>query len=602
MRLQEITFRFWSGIRFLRLLPQKLATIVSLLTSMAALCLLVYEFGFRFTPETRRQIFVAYQVFLQIFLYTGIIRILLNPKGFRHEKGFWIEVVVILSLVGIVVINGILEERNIPILDKINHIISYILLIFISLVQVSKQIVATLQRHLKPELMFAYSFLFIILLGAFLLMLPRAHRGDLEFIDALFTSASAVCVTGLTVVDISSTLTVTGQIILISLIQIGGIGVMTFTSFIAMSFFSQTSFQDQMALKSILNEESMNNIFRTLFYTLFTTLFIEAAGTYLIWTQIRELNNGLIPNKFFFSLFHSISAFCNAGFSTLPDNLCTPIVRNLYGFQSWIAALIILGGIGFPIVFNYSRLLNHKIRNLFYKLTGSSRRMPSHVRIVSTTTRIVIAFTLVLLVGGTILFFVFESNNTLKDLSSGEKLATSFFAAVTPRTAGFNNLPLSSFLPQTIFLTLILMWIGASPMSTGGGIKTTTFAVALKSMYSVIRGKKQVEIANRQLTPENVNRAGAIIFLSILWIGIATTLVSITEPHGTVTQVLFEVTSALSTVGLTLDFTHTLSDTGKIIISITMFVGRVGLITILSGIFHQQPAKTYTYADDTVIL
>lgn len=602
MRLQEITFRFWSGIRFLRLLPQKLATIVSLLTSMAALCLLVYEFGFRFTPETHRQIFVAYQIFLQIFLYTGIIRILLNPKGFRHEKGFWIEVVVILSLVGIVVINGILEKRNIPILDKINHIISYILLTFISLVQVSKQIVATLQRRLKPESMFAYSFLFIILLGAFLLMLPRAHRGDLEFIDALFTSASAVCITGLTVVDISSTLTATGQIILISLIQIGGIGVMTFTSFIAMSFFSQTSFQDQMALKSILNEESMNNIFRTLFYTLFTTLFIEAAGTYLIWTQIRELNNSLIPNKFFFSLFHSISAFCNAGFSTLPDNLCTPIVRNLYGFQSWIAALIILGGIGFPIVFNYSRLLNHKIRNLFYKLTGSSRRMPSHVRIVSTTTRIVIAFTLVLLVGGTILFFVFESNNTLKDLSSGEKLATSFFAAVTPRTAGFNNLPLSSFLPQTIFLTLILMWIGASPMSTGGGIKTTTFAVALKSMYSVIRGKKQVEIANRQLTPENVNRAGAIIFLSILWIGIATTLVSITDPHGTVTQVLFEVTSALSTVGLTLDFTHTLSDTGKIIISITMFVGRVGLITILSGIFHQQPAKTYTYADDTVIL
>ena len=378
MRLQEITFRFWSGIRFLRLLPQKLATIVSLLTSMAALCLLVYEFGFRFTPETHRQIFVAYQIFLQIFLYTGIIRILLNPKGFRHEKGFWIEVVVILSLVGIVVINGILEKRNIPILDKINHIISYILLTFISLVQVSKQIVATLQRRLKPESMFAYSFLFIILLGAFLLMLPRAHRGDLEFIDALFTSASAVCITGLTVVDISSTLTVTGQIILISLIQIGGIGVMTFTSFIAMSFFSQTSFQDQMALKSILNEESMNNIFRTLFYTLFTTLFIEAAGTYLIWTQIRELNNSLIPNKFFFSLFHSISAFCNAGFSTLPDNLCTPIVRNLYGFQSWIAALIILGGIGFPIVFNYSRLLNHKIRNLFYKLTGSSRRMPSH--------------------------------------------------------------------------------------------------------------------------------------------------------------------------------------------------------------------------------
>lgn len=602
MRLQELIFKFRSIFRFIRMLPQKLATIISFLTSIAALCLLVYEFGFMYSFETRHQIFIAYQFFLQIFLYTGLIRILFNPKGFRHEKGFWVEVVVMLSLIGIIVINGILEEKHIPVLNKINHIASYVLLIFISTVQVSKEIVSTLQRHLKPELMFAYSFLFIILLGAFLLMLPRAHYGKLGFIDALFTSASAVCVTGLTVIDISSSLTVTGQIILISLIQIGGIGVMTFTSFIAMSFFSQTSFQDQMALKSILNEESMNNIFRTLFYTLFTTLFIEAAGTYFIWTQINGLSNDLIPNKFFFSLFHAVSAFCNAGFSTLPENLYSPVVRNLYGFQGWLAVLIILGGIGFPIVFNYGKLINHKIRNLFYRLTGSSHRMPSHVRIVNTTTRIVIVFTIILLVTGTILFLLFESDNTLKNLPFSEKAVSSFFAAVTPRTAGFNNLPTASFLPQTIFLTLILMWIGASPMSAGGGIKTTTFAVALKTMYSVIRGKKQVEIAKRQLTPENINRAGAIIFLSVLWISLTTTLISVTDPQGTVTQILFEVTSALSTVGLTLDFTHTLSDTGKIIISITMFVGRVGLITILSGVFHQEPAKTYTYADDTVIL
>lgn len=602
MRLQELIYKFRSGFRSMRTLPQKLTEAISLLASIAALCLLVYEFGFRLAPESHKQIFFAYQIFLQIFLLTGVVRILLNPKDFRHEKGFWIDVAVMLSLLGIVIINSILEEKNIPGLHKINHVMSYVLLIFISTIQVSKEIVTSLQRHLKPELMFAYSFLFIILLGAFLLMLPRAHRGNLEFIDALFTSASAVCVTGLSVVDISSSLTMTGQIILLSLIQIGGIGVMTFTSFIAMSFFSQTSFQDQMALKSILNEESMNNIFRTLFYTLFTTLFIEAAGTYLLWMQVRDLNTVLIPNKFFFSLFHSVSAFCNAGFSTLSENLYSPVVRNLYGFQSWIAILIILGGIGFPIVFNYGRLLNHKIRNVFYRLTGSSQRMPSHVRIVSTTTRIVIAFTLILLVAGTVLFLIFENHNTLKGLTPGCKIATSFFAAVTPRTAGFNNLPSVSFLPQTIFLTLILMWIGASPMSTGGGIKTTTLAVALKSMYSVVRGKNQVEIAKRQLTPENVNRAAAIILLSILWIGMTTTLLAITDPQGTVKQILFEVTSALSTVGLSLDFTYTLSDAGKVIISLTMFVGRVGLITLLSGIFHQQPARTYTYANDTVIL
>lgn len=602
MRLKELTFLLSSRLRSLHSMPEKLATAVSFLTSICALCLMVYEFGFQSSPEISVHIHTAYRAFLQIFLYAGLIRILFNSNGFRHEKGFWVEVIVMLSLIGIIVINALLEEKKIPVLEKINHILTYVLLIFISLIQLSKQIVATLQRHLRPEMMFTYSFLFIILLGAFLLMLPNAHHGKLNFIDALFTSTSAVCVTGLTVVNTSSTFTSTGLIILLVLIQIGGVGVMTFTSFIAMSFFSQTSFQDQMALKSILNEESMNNIFRTLFYILFTTILIEAGGTYLLWLQISDISPETIPNKWFFSSFHAISGFCNAGFSTLPENLYNPTVRHLYGFQSWLAILIILGGIGFPIVFNYGKLFNHKIRNLIYQLTGSSRRIPSHVRIVSTTTRIAILATAILIIAGTGLFWLFENTNTLAGLTAGEKLAASFFAAVTPRTAGFNNVPMGVLLPQTIFLTLILMWIGASPMSTGGGIKTTTFVVALQSMYSVIRGKQQVEISKREIIHDTTNRAGAIIFLSLLWIGLTTTLISITNPQGTVTQILFEVTSALSTVGLTLDFTHTLNDTGKIIISITMFVGRVGLITLLTGLVHQQTAKTYAYADDNVIL
>lgn len=602
MHLKELKFLLSSRLRNLQAMPEKLATFISFLTSVCALCLMVYEFGFQSSPEIRNHILIAYRAFLQIFLYSGLLRILFNSNSFRHEKGFWIEVVVMLSLISVVIIHAILEENKLPLLEKINHILTYILLVLISIIQLSKQVVATLQRHLKPELMFAYSFLFIILLGAFLLMLPNAHYGKLNFIDALFTSASAVCVTGLTVVDTSSTFTSTGLIILMSLIQIGGVGVMTFTSFIAMSFFSQTSFQDQMALKSILNEESMNNIFRTLFYILFTTILVEAGGTYLLWQQIADIPPETIPNKWFFSCFHAISGFCNAGFSTLPENLYNPVVRHLYGFQSCLAILIILGGIGFPIVFNYGKLFNHKLRNLIYGLTGSSRRIPSSLRIVSTTTRIAILSTIVLIIAGTGLFLWFENTNTLDGLSTPEKWAASFFAAVTPRTAGFNNVPMSALLPQTIFLTLILMWIGASPMSTGGGIKTTTFVIAMQSMYSVIRGKQEVEIAKREITHNCINRAGAIIFLSLLWIGLATILVCITNPQGSVTQILFEVTSALSTVGLTLDFTHTLNDTGKIIISITMFVGRVGLITLLSGLAHQQAAKTYAYADDNVIL
>lgn len=602
MRLKEFMFKMLPFFRSIRLIPMKSAMVISTLASVSVLCLLIFQFGFQVSSEAQQQIFTANRIFLQIFLYTGLIRILFDLRGFRHEKGVWIEVFIILALVAVIIIDSLIRGKDFPISEKTNQVISYILLVFISTIQLSKQVVMTLQRHLKPEMMFTYSFLFIIITGAFLLMLPNAHSGQLRFVDALFTSASAVCVTGLTVVDTSSAFTLTGQIILLVLIQIGGVGVMTFTSFIAMSFFSQTSFQDQMALKSILNEESMNNIFRTLFYILFTTILVEAGGAYLLWLEVADIPQTIIPDKIFFSVFHSISGFCNAGFSTLPENLCNPAVRHLYGFQCWLAVLIILGGIGFPIVFNYGKLLNHKIRNLAYQISGSPRRIPSHVRVVSTTTRIVIPATIFLLIVGTTLFLIFENSNTLSGLSPGAKLATSFFSAVTPRTAGFNNVPMGELLPPTVFLTLILMWIGASPMSTGGGIKTTTFVIALKNMYAILRGKQRVEIAKRQLTYENVNRAGAVIFLSLLWIGLATTFILVTNPQGSVTQALFEVTSALSTVGLTLNFTPTLNDIGKVIISITMFVGRVGLIVILSGIFHQQTVNSYTYADDNVIL
>lgn len=601
MLLAELTYKLNVIYRITKTVINKTIGIVFFLASVCAISAMIFEFGFSITPENKRYIFDLYGLILKIFLYGNLLRLALNPKIVLHEKGFWVEIIVIAALLFVVITDGRPHLTD-HLLRQISHVLHYILLIFISIVQLSKDIVTTLQRHLKPEQMFAYSFLFIILTGAFLLMLPNAHRGHLNFIDALFTSTSAVCVTGLTVVETSTAFTTTGQIIIMILIQIGGIGVMTFTSFFAMSFFSQTSFQDQMALKNILNEDSLNNIFRTLLYILLTTVIIEAIGAYIIYWQIADIPDNTIPDKFFFAGFHAISAFCNAGFSTLEANLYDPAVRHLYGLQSWIALLVILGGIGFPIVFNYGKLLRHSIHNLIYKLTGSSKRYTPHVRIVSTTTRIVIPTTLILLIVGTALFWFLENDNTLKGLPTIGKLATSFMGAVTPRTAGFNNVAMGAMLPATIFLTMILMWIGASPMSTGGGVKTTTLIIALKNIYTTIKGGSRIEIAKRQLTIENVNRANTIIFLSLIWIGFSTILLIMLEPQASVTQALFEVISAVGTVGLSMDLTPTLSDTGKLLISLTMFVGRVGLITLLTGIIKQQTGQNYTYADDTVIL
>ena len=223
-------------------------------------------------------------------------------------------------------------------------------------------------------------------------------------------------------------------------------------------------------------------------------------------------------------------------------------------------------------------------------------------RIVSTTTRIVLPTTLILLVVGTALFWIFENHNVLDGMSFTGKFATSFMGAVTPRTAGFNNVDMSMLHVPTIFLTIILMWIGAAPMSTGGGIKVTTFVIALKNIWANLAGNDRVVIAHRQLTRENVNRAHSIIILSILWIILAVFVIVILEPKATLTQAVFEVVSALGTVGLTLNLTPHLCVASKMTIALTMFVGRVGLITLLACFIRHQDVKLYTYPDETVIV
>ena len=576
--------------------------IIAFLTSFLTLCLLMYEIGFHEDGKVHLLLSEIYKIILRIFLYTGLIRVILNPQGVKKEKGFWFEVVLLIALTFVIIIEAWPATSN-PLFSKhFTDVSTYILLTTISVIEFSKQIVTTLQRYVKPEMMFVYSFLFIILVGTFLLSLPNAHTYPLSLIDALFTSASAVCITGLTVVDTSATFTFTGFIILVSLIQIGGIGVMTFTSFFAMSFFSQVSFRDQLSLKNILNENSLNNIFRTLFYILLTTFLIEGFGAYVIYNQIKDIPEQILPDKLFFSIFHAVSSFCNAGFSTLPGNLYDPIVRNLYGLQSWMACLVILGGIGFPILFNFGKLFVHYFRNALSRLKGNPVPHYGQFHIISLTTRIVLPITLILIAGGTLAFLFLEDHNTLQDLPLSGKIALAFMNAVTPRTAGFNNVEMTSLLPSSIFLLLMLMWIGASPMSTGGGIKTTTFVVAFKNIISIIREKQTVEIAGRTISPGNIRRANAIILLSLLWIGGATLFLLITNPQASFIQALFEVVSALSTVGLSLGLTPELNISGKIIISITMFAGRVGLLTLLIGIIRQQPVQPCQYPEENVIL
>ncbi len=596
---------YWFKVKLLFLQLSKLLLflthMVLLLLSVAAILLIVYELGFDISGEERESIRSFYYKILTVFFVIYTFRFLFRFKDIFREKGRWIEIGVYLLLL-LVLSTHIFSSADSLFTRILNsHVVRYVLLLFLSILEISKGFFGMMNRHISPGLLFAYSFLLIIAIGTGMLLLPRSTVSPISFIDALFTAASAVCVTGLTVVDVSSIFTPLGLGIIMGLIQIGGIGVMTFTSFFALSFMGHSPFKNNLVLKDMLNEDNLNGIFRTLLNIIFTTLGIELIGAVLIYYSICGTMGMDTGNEIFFSVFHAISGFCNAGFSTLYGNLYDPLASTNYLLHTIVALLIVFGGLGFPIIFNFYKLIGHFFHNKWLQFIGEQKRYV-HIRIIHLNTRIAIYTTLVLLVVGFVAFFILEYNNTMQGLPLQGKIATAFFGSVTPRTAGFNSVNLTSMMPATVMLTMVLMWIGASPMSTGGGVKTTTFAIACMNIINIARGKQKIEIFRREISKMSVQRAFAVIALSILWIIVSAFCITIAEPDASLTAVLFECFSALGTVGLTLDLTHTLGSFSKVVLIVTMFVGRVGALTILSGLVKRHIEKNYTYPQDSIMV
>lgn len=473
--------------------------------------------------------------------------------------------------------------------------------IYALIVEVSTNSLYFSNRNINPALLFVYSFLFIIFLGTGLLMLPNATYTGITLTNAFFTSTSAVCVTGLIVVDTATFFTPLGQVFIIILIQLGGLGIMTFTSFFGYFFKGGASFGNEFLLKELINEERIGEIFNTLLKIITITFTIEAIGALLIYYTIpASLFTGKLP-ALGFSVFHAVSAFCNAGFSTLSGNLYQPGFRELYRLHYIIGLLIIIGGLGFPIVFNYVRLFKHYLKNKYNQIFKKGRYI--HVpKIILVNTRIVMITTLLLISAGFVFFMISEYNHSLKDLSLAGKVAGAFFASVTARTAGFNTVDMSTLAPVSVLFLMFLMWVGASPGSTGGGIKTTTFAVAVMNFMSLARGKGRIEVLGRELANESVRRAFAIIFLSFLVIMISTLFLVITDGALGLTNMLFEVISAFGTVGLSLGITAQLSTAGKWVIIVTMFLGRVGTLTLLVGFFRKMRSFQYHYPKESIMI
>lgn len=451
----------------------------------------------------------------------------------------------------------------------------FLLAIFTLVVDISEHTFLKFYQNMHPALAFVSTFFGIIVLGTGLLMLPNATKNGISLIDALFTSTSAVCVTGLAVLDTGKDFTFLGQCIILFLIQVGGIGILTFTNLFGLLFRGEKSFKDIIFLTDLISSGNLRTTFRSLAKIVGFVFVVEAVGVFFIVLASPHTD-------LFFAIFHSISAFCNAGFSTLSNSLYEGDFRFNYALQIVIAGLIIAGGIGYHVFFNVFAVVRFRIHRLLNRLVPVVVSKPQKLLVKwDINTTLVWRTTLILLGAGWLLFYAFEYHNTMAEHGFWGKLVVAFFGSVTPRTAGFNSVDMTALLNPTVMVYLLLMWIGASPGSTGGGIKTTVFAIATLNLINQIRGRDQLVFKWQTIPNTVISRVTTIISLSLIALGLSTTLIVSMQPELPVLSVAFECFSAYATVGLSIGLTAKLSTASKIVVTILMFLGRVSFLTFL---------------------
>ena len=515
-----------------------------------------------------------------------------DTRGFFH-KDHNLDFVLIVLLVGF----NFFKRHSILLSSDYFLYLLITTFFFLRFMELSSQIKTSL---MNPAVLFAISFLVLIFWGTAMLLMPHATYGKFSFVDAAFMATSAVCVTGSATVDVSTKFTDLGTQILFVLFQIGGLGLMTFTNFFATLFRGGMSLRNQLMLSNIVELNEPGSLFSVLKRILFYAFFVEIGGAVMIFLVIDgnfEVNSG---KSWFFSIFHSVAAFCGAAFSIIHEGLYNPHYRFNYPFLMTIAMLVIFGGMGFPVVNDLYNATKHFLKGIL-RYVFFRERYVYQARILTVHSKLVLTATAALLVVGTLAFYFLEYDQTLAEhTSQGGKLALSFFGSVVPRSAGFNAVNMVEITQGTILIYLLLMWIGGAPNSTAGGIKVTTFSLAFLNVVSLAKGRERVEIFDREITLSSIQRSYVVIFLSFMIMGVGVFLVSIFDPNVPLQRVAFECFSAYGTVGLSLNLTPQLSEPSKWVIIVLMYLGRVGLFTILFGLFSKDRSVDYKYPKESV--
>lgn len=557
---------------------------------------LIFDFGFKGYEELREYKLFALPVILALLIGFNFFKYKTfgYSRAVRRNTSFNLVFLGILAIIALIAIYTNYHQNFSESFFANRRIVEYGLLVyyFTRFSFLMRQIYAI---YFNPAILFVGSYGLAALAGSALLMLPDATTHPITYTEALFSATSAVCVTGLMVLDLAKDFTPMGQGVILFLIQVGGLGMLTFTSFFAYFFKSGSSFKESLFVRDMLGQNQLSSAMQTTMRIVVFSLGIEAIGALFIYNSIGSSD---IDNSVFFAVFHAISAYCNAGISLASDNLFAEQTRYNYYFQWIIMILVIFGGLGYAIASNFTQYLKQFFINIFFK-----KRRKHLSRLITLNSKIIAYTSLILLFAGALFYFVSEQKTYLLNHDSFfGKITSTMFSSVTARSSGFNTIDYADFTIPGLLVTMLLMWIGASPASTGGGIKTTTFALATLNIFSVARNKPYIEIGTRRVAYDAVRRAFAIITISLIAMGISILLLLIFSPEFSLLEIAFEVFSAFSTTGLSLGITDQLNETSRYILIFTMFFGRIGLINLLIGMLKSVSTHDYKYPQENILI
>ncbi|MFZ2145845.1 MAG: potassium transporter TrkG [Sedimentisphaerales bacterium] len=582
---------------------------INVVTAAMVAATFVLLFGFKEPLLVETILYTLQVVLLCVFIAEKIVRFSNAVSKVEFWRANWFEVPLLL-LLGIAVAGA--GHWFAPTKGEaavVRHFAVGVYLILQVVIKLCRTSVNLAASGKSPTRTLIASFLVLIFSGAGLLMLPRATTGEsLRFVDALFTATSATCVTGLIVKDTGRDFSLMGQVVILSLIQLGGLGIVIFGAVFALLLGQALSVRESAAMQDLLSARTLSQIGNMIAFIFIGTVFIEAVGTvglFGMWNNVP----GPVANvhqQWFCSIFHSVSAFCNAGFSLFSNSFVS--YNRSWGVYVVVCPLIILGGLGFGVLYDLVNTAADRVKRffkkLFYKRYRLSMETPKRLRL---QTKIVLSVSSCLIILGMLAILLFERYASGSDSAGKTGVLGALFQSISARTAGFNTVDISSLSASSKFVLILLMFIGGSPGSTAGGIKTVTLAVVIMTAVAALRKRQEVEMFKRSVRIVVVGRAITVtlLFAAVLFVGALALSVTENSNGFTLSEIMFETASALGTVGLSTGVTGPLTmltDIGKLIIIAVMLIGRLGPLTLLAALtFNLKPVR-YNYPDEAVIV